>query len=60
MCVGGVSRGTNSLGRLLETIAGIVPAIDRLTGPVLEKGELFSSEDDKEEEEVQSPDNIGK
>ena len=40
MCVGGVSRGTNALGRLLDSIAGIIPAIDRLTGPVLEKGEL--------------------
>jgi hypothetical protein len=42
MCVGGVPSGTNALGRLLETIAGIVPAIDRLTGPVLERGELGS------------------
>ena len=43
MCVGVLPRGTNALGRLLETIAVIVPAIDGLTGPVLEKGELGSA-----------------
>ena len=40
MCVGVLPREANTLGRLLQAIAAIVPDVDRLTGPVLEKGEL--------------------
>lgn len=43
MCLGGVSLERNALSRLLETISAITPDVDRLTGPVLEKGELANA-----------------